>query len=207
MMKKLSFFLCALLFAAQSFADVTEPKTGVAFPESKDAGGKSLALAGAGLRSKMMVKVYAGALYLDPAVKTELASFKGQATKPTQALYDAICKGTFAKLFVLHFVRDVGKDKITESFSEGLEKSMDVQGANASAVKTFLDASAVDMKEGQVLAVMVSGDEVVVTTPTGESKTVKSAALAAGVPAIWLGKDPVSEDLKKGMVSRLPSLL
>lgn len=207
MIRKLSLLFCTLLLAAVCSADVTEPKTGVAFPESKDAGGKSLGLAGAGLRSKMMFKVYAGALYLDPAVKTELASFKAQASKPAQALYDAICKGSFTKLFVLHFVRDVEKDKITESFSEGLEKNMDVKGANAAAVKEFLDASAVDMKEGQVLSVMVSGDEIVVTTPAGTSKTVKSATLATAVPAIWLGSDPVSEDLKKGMVSRLPSLL
>jgi hypothetical protein len=205
-MKKILFLMIALI-AVVGFAEVKEPKSGVGFPETMDASGKSLALGGVGLRTKMMFKVYAGALYLDPSVKSDLASFKAQAAKPSQQLYDEICNKPFTKMFVMHFVRDVEKDKIRESFEEGLGKSMNTSGTDAGAVKAFLDAAGVDMKEGQLLSVAVSGDEVTVTTPAGAAQPIKNAALAKAVPAIWLGKSPISEDLKKGMVSRLPSLL
>lgn len=207
-MKTLSILTIFILFtAALSFAEVREPKTGVSFQETKDAGGKTLSLSGVGLRSKMMFKVYAGALYLDPSVKNDLASFKGQAGNPTQALYDAICKGPFTKMFVLHFVRDVDHGKITESFEEGLEKSIKTDGPDAADVKAFLQASGADMKEGQEMSVLINGDEITVTTPTATAKAIKNANLANAIAAIWLGKDPISDDLKKGMVSRLPSLL
>lgn len=207
-MKTLSVLTVLILFtAALSFAEVREPKTGVSFQETKDAGGKALALSGVGLRSKMMFKVYAGALYLDPSVKSDLASFKGQAANPTQALYDAICKGAFTKMFVLHFVRDVDHGKISESFEEGLEKSIKTDGPDAADVKAFLQAAGADMKEGQEISVLINGDEITVTTPAGTSKAIKNANLANAIAAIWLGKDPISDDLKKGMVSRLSSIL
>lgn len=207
-MKTLSLLTVFILFtAALSFAEVKEPKTGVSFQDTKDAGGKTLSLSGVGLRSKMMFKVYAGALYLDPSAKSDLASFKAQAANPPQALYDAICKGAFTKMFVLHFVRDVDHGKITESFQEGLEKSIKTDGPDAADVKAFLQAAGADVKEGQEISVLIGSDEITVTTPAGTSKAIKNANLANAIAAIWLGKDPISDDLKKGMVSRLSSIL
>lgn len=206
---KTTALLLIAIFALSAFciADVTEPKTGVPFPETREAGGKSLMLSGVGVRTKMMFKVYAGALYLDPSVKTDLASHKAQAAKPGQAVYDAICGGSFSRMFVLHFVRDVDKGKITESFEEGLQKSIDTKGKDAADVKAFLAASGVDMKEGQEMTILISQDEITVTTPSGAAQPIRNATLAKAVCSIWLGKDPISDDLKAGMVSRLPSLL
>jgi chalcone isomerase-like protein len=199
--------LCLFVFSAFCAADVAEPKTNVSFPETRDAGGKSLMLSGVGLRTKMMFKVYAGALYLDPSVKTDLAPYKAQAAKPSQALYDAICSGPFSRMFVLHFVRDVDKGKITESFEEGLRKSINTGGKDAADVKAFLSASGADMKEGQEMSILIVADEITVTTPSGTATPIHNASLAKAICAIWLGKDPISDDLKQGMVSRLPSLL
>jgi chalcone isomerase-like protein len=184
------------------YGDFKEPKTGVGFSETMNHEGTDLMLAGAGLRSKMMFKVYAGALYLDSAAKSALAPMKAKASNPDQALYDAISDGSFAKLFLLHFVRDVESGKIVEAFKESLEKNIDIKEAEA-----FLAASKVDMKEGQEMKVFIKGDEVTVTTPSGSAQPIKNAKLAGAVARIWLGKNPISDDLKKGMVSRLPQIL
>ena len=197
-----------LAFVSWTFADVTEPKTGASFPESMDVAGKNLSLAGTGVRTKFIVKVYAGALYMDAAAKSELASFKAEAAKPSQAVYDAIIRGSFARLFVLHFVRDVDSGKIKEAFEEGLSNSIDINASDVQKdVQSFLAASGADMKEGQEMKILLTGDEVAVTTPSGSSPAIKNQKLAAAVAGIWLGKKPVTEDLKKGLLNRLPQLL
>jgi hypothetical protein len=190
------------------YAEFKEPKTGVGFSETMNHEGTDLMLAGAGLRSKMMVKVYAGALYLDSTAKSAMGQMKNKASKPDQSVYDAISDGNFAKLFLLHFVRDVDSGKITEAFRESLEKNIDMKSPAAQKdAEAFLTASKVDMKEGQEMKVFIKGDEITVTTPSGSAQPIKNAKLAGAVARIWLGKNPISEDLKKGMVSRLPQIL
>lgn len=190
------------------YGEFKEPKSGVGFSETMNHEGADLMLAGAGLRSKMMFKVYAGALYLDSSAKSALATMKAKASKPDQSVYDAISDGSFAKLFLLHFVRDVDSGKIIEAFQESLEKNIDMKSSDAQKdAEAFLTASKVDMKEGQEMKVFIKGDEITVTTPTGSAQPIKNAKLAGAVSRIWLGKNPISEDLKKGMVSRLPEIL
>jgi hypothetical protein len=208
MMKVAAVVVACLLLAAPLFSEVKEPKTGVSFPETTTVEGLDLALAGVGVRTKFIVKVYAGALYVAPAVKTELAGFKAQAASPNQALYDAIIQGSFPKLIVMHFVRNVGADKIVEAFREGIEKSIDPNAADVRAdLDAFLKANKIDMKDGQDLKILLNGEEITTIPPSGSPGVVKNLKLARAVAAIWLGKSPISADLKKGMVSRLPELL
>jgi hypothetical protein len=209
-MKRIATFalILSLIVPFLLYGEFKEPKTGVGFSETMNYEGTDLVLAGAGLRSKMMFKVYAGALYIDSAAKSALASLKSKANKPDQSVYDAISDGNFAKLFSLHFVRDVDSGKIVEAYKESLEKNIDMKAADVQKdAEAFLTASKVDMKEGQEMKVFIKGDEVTVTTPSGTAQPIKNAKLAAAVARIWLGKEPISEDLKKGMVSRLPQIL
>jgi long-chain acyl-CoA synthetase len=200
--------ILAILFPFSAYSDVKEPKTGVLFSETINQDGSTLNLAGTGVRSKMMVKVYAGALYLGDEAKTALAQFKGQAAKPSQAVYDAICDAKFPRMFSLHFVRDVDAGKITDAFREGLEKSVNLNDPEIqNEAKAFLAASGVDVKEGQQLKIFLKGDEIFVITPHGSSKSIKNKKLVPAVAKIWLGKEPISEDLKKGMVTRLGDIL
>jgi Chalcone isomerase-like len=190
------------------YGEFKEPKTGVGFSETMNHEGTDLILIGAGLRSKMMVKVYAGALYIDSTAKSALEQFKSKASKPDQSVYDAIADGNFAKMFLLHFVREVDSEKIIEAFKESLEKNVDTKAPDVQKdAEAFLTASKVDMKEGQEMKVFIKGDEITVTTPAGSSQPIKNSKLAGAVSRIWLGKEPISEDLKKGMVSRLPQIL
>jgi long-chain acyl-CoA synthetase len=156
----------------------------------------------------MMVKVYAGGLYLGDESKTALAGFKGEAAKPTQAVFDAISDANFPRMFVLHFVRDVDSGKITEAFQEGLSKSANLNDPEIqNDAKAFLSANAINMKEGQQLKIYLKGEDIIVIRPDGTSQTIKNKKLAPAVARIWLGKEPISDDLKKGMVNRLAQLL
>jgi long-chain acyl-CoA synthetase len=200
--------MLAILLPFSAYSDVKEPKTGVLFSETIHQDGIALNLAGTGVRSKMMVKVYAGGLYVGDEAKAALAQFKGQAAKPSQAVYDAISDGAFARMFLLHFVRDVDAGNITEAFSEGLAKSVNLKDPEIqNDANAFLTATGFDMKEGQQMKILLKGDEIIVTTPGITSKPIKNKKLVPAVSRIWLGKEPISEDLKKGMLSRLPEIL
>lgn len=209
-MKRIAIFslILSVMVPFLLYGEFKEPKTGVGFSETLNHDGTDLFLAGAGVRSKMMIKVYAGALYIDTAAKSALEQVKSKAGKPDQSVYDAISDGNFARMFLLHFVRDVDSGKIIEAFKESMEKNIDMKAAGVQKdAEAFLTASKVDMKEGQELKVFIKGDEVTVITPSGSSQPIKNSKLAGAVARIWLGKDPISEDLKIGMVSRLPQIL
>lgn len=198
----------SLLLTFSISASVQEPKTGVSFDETINQSGSDLVLAGVGVRTKMMVKVYAEALYVDPSVKTDLAQYKSEAAKPTENLYNALITGDFAKLFVLHFVRDVSGDKVSDAMKEALMKHPNLSAPDVQKdAQTFFKACTADMKEGQALKIFVKGDEVTVIPPAGNPTVINNGKLADAIPAIWLGKTPISDDLKKGLVSRLPQIL
>ena len=200
--------ICSLALMIPAAAAVQEPKTGVNFDETVNQSGTDMVLAGTGVRTKMMVKVYALALYLESSGKTALAQFKSEAAKPTDNLYNAVITGNFAKMFVLHFVRDVGGDKVADAFKEALSKHPNMSAPDVqNDAQTFFKACTIDMKNDQVLKIFVKGDEVTVIPPTGNPTVIKNAKLAEMVPAIWLGKNAVSDDLKKALVSRLSQIL
>jgi Chalcone isomerase-like len=187
---------------------VSEPKTNVPFTVTTELDGKTLDLAGVGLRTKLMVKVYAAGLYLDPAARTELDRFKSQLSKPNASVFESIIHSGYDKLFVLHFVRDVGSGRIRDAFKEGLEKSMDVEAPDVRAdVQSFLSSFKTDLKKGEELKLFVEGQQVTVISPAGDRTVIKNPKIAWGTTACWLGKDGVQEDLKKGLVSRLPELV
>src|SRR5262249_550319 len=171
---------------------VKEPKTDVPFAVTTDLDGKKLDLAGVGLRTKLIVKVYAAGLYLDRAAGAELARFKSQLAKPDQSVLDAIIHSGYDKLFVLHFVRDVGSGRIRDAFKEGLEKSMDVNAPDVSAdVQKFLSTFKSDVKKGEELKLFVEGQQVTVINPAGDRTVIKNPKIAWGTTACWLGKDGV----------------
>jgi hypothetical protein len=200
------FLVSAIVFPV--FGEIKEEKTGVGFAETISEAGKDLKLSGVGVRSKMMVKVYAAGLYLDSAALQDLAPSRDQISNAGQPLYDTIMNSAGARLFLLHFVRDVDAGKIVEAYEESLKKSIDMNSADVSKdAASFLAASKVDMKKGQQMQIQLVGDEITVVTPSGKSDVIKNKKLAAAVAGIWLGKDPISNDLKKGMISRLSGLL
>lgn len=174
-------------------ADVAEPKTGVRFPEKIG----ELSLLGVGLRTKtiLKVKVYAIGLYV---ADTALAgSLKG---KSGAALYHELVWGDFAKEVHLRLVRDVSASQMQESIREALEN------ADKGRVDTFV-ANFGDIKTGEEYVVRWVPGGTLETVANGVSKpAIADKTFAAAVFGIWLGDEPIQDDIKRDLVSRVPSL-
>lgn len=204
------FGLAPTLHAADT-AKVTEPSTGVAFDGTRSFPGvtEPLALTGTGVRKKMVFKVYAFALYVDPAAtRAGLAACKGKdagALANDGAVYAALAGLQGDRAAVLHFVRDVEVEKMREAMTEAMDRGVP---KGDPAREAFLKLWTASPKSGEeVVLVFGAKGAVSLVRDAKIVGTVESAALARSLLQSWLGPEPVSEDIQKGVVARLPALL
>ncbi len=184
-MKRLA--LCvALLVAGPALA---REVAGVKVPDAVSVDGAELRLNGVGLRRATMfnVKVYVGALYV--------AQPSGDA--------EAIVRADEPKSVLMHFLRDVAKDKVMEAFREGFEKN---SASEAAALVPHLDRVAAvvpaEMKPGMQLTVTyLPGKGTLVTAPEGRV-TIPGKPFADAMFRNWLGRKPADDGLKEGMLGK-----
>jgi hypothetical protein len=158
---------------------------GVTVRDTATVGGQQLMLNGLGLRKKAIFSVYVGALYL-PAKSGDPA---------------AIIALEAPKRMEMHFVRDVGKDKIAEGWRDGFANN---SAAKLPALQQRLDEFAAkwaDMASGDMAAMTYAGGGILKLEIRGqEVGTFQGKEFADAVLACWLGPKPPSEDLKKGLL-------
>lgn len=181
-MKKIAAVVLALCLPALALAAEFE---GVKVPDTLQAGGKSLTLNGMGLRTKLFFKVYVASLYLE--------------NKTADA--NAVITSDQVKRVRMTMLRDLTKDQIVEAIREGFDKN---SRAQLPALKARLDsfiAQIPDIKKGEVLELTyVPGKGTQVSTKSGDATSVEGKDFADALFAVWLGKAPVDENLKKGML-------
>lgn len=214
--------LLVLSLALPATAQVTEPKTGRTFPESIGYPGREgavLRCAGVGVRTKAVFKVYAAALYLDEAgARGELAGRAAQASGEPKSP-DSLCasiiasdrsaggnreESTLAKAIVMKFVRGVGKDKVRETYLEMLERTLGPLAASPvrENAEAFLAMFTEDVADGDEIELYGCGARVGVLVKGVEKGALSDGALAEAIWSIWLGEKPVSDDLRRGLISR-----
>jgi hypothetical protein len=159
---------------------------GVPVPETVSAGGKTLKLNGAGLRKKFgMVKVYVLALYLETPSKDAAAVISSDEVKSAR----------------LSMRRSVAGEKIAGSIAEGFERNSKSQ---LPALKSRLERFAKmfpDLKEGdEVVVTYVPGTGTKVSALGTDRGTIEGRDFADALFSVWLGPDPVQEDLKKALL-------
>lgn len=183
-------------------------------------------LAGFGLRTKTIfdVKVYAMALYLDPA--TTLAALAPEAGRDKKALqgdarvYETILKPASGKTLRLVMRRDVDADDMREAFEDALEprvaraeKEFSMPGGKAAlkSLRTFFDLD--ELEKDQILdftwhpATAERAGRLEVRVG-GEAKgAVENAALGWALFDVYLGGDPIHTKEKPRLIRRLPGLL
>jgi hypothetical protein len=208
----------ALLVCALAHAEtVKEPATGHAFESVMPVEGRPYALVGVGLRKKFVVKVYAMALYVDeaegrhafPALVSRAGGHDHARLTSGDHAQSFVMWGTFGKMAILHFVRDVDAGKIRGAFEEGLEDELsDKAPADLKAsAQAFLALFDKDMKEGQEIALRTAADGKIEADIAGTKKSgPQSPRLARSVWGIWLGAKPISADLRRGLVERIDVL-
>ena len=183
-MKKLAVALSLLLLSSHAWAMEV---AGVNVAPTVSVRQKTLSLNGAGIRKKIFVKVYVGALYTEKKV----------------ASTDELLRDPGEKLVRMQFVhKKVEREKIVEAFAEGLASNApDV--ANSADAKAFLSWFTQDCAAGDTMDVAISADGAVSASHNGKALgSLRNPALSRGVLLIWFGEKPVDAGLRKGMLGQ-----
>jgi hypothetical protein len=148
---------------------------------------QNLVLNGAGLRKKLMFKVYVGALYL-PSKQNNAAAIVAADTPRRQ---------------VMHFLMDVDKEKIAEAWEEGLVNTPNASPEVKTAFKTLATWMA-DMKEGQRIVLTYAPGIGTTVEVAGQNKgTLGGKATADAILNTWVGPKPgPGADFKKSILGQ-----
>jgi hypothetical protein len=191
-MKPLNFLLlaAALLVAPAAWAQLTV--AGVKYEDSSEVRGSKLQLNGAGIRTKVIFKVYAAGLYLPKKAATT----------------EEVLASAGAKRISLTLLREVQSAEFAEAFSRGIEDNTD------KAAYARLQPSLQRMN--QIFAEhkkLNPGDVVLLDWVPGAGTvlTVKGAQQGEPFPdpefynallRIWLGAKPADASLKEALLGK-----
>jgi hypothetical protein len=185
-MKKILLVTCCFFLTLNASAlDLA----GVHLADSMKVGDTVLQLNGGGIRTKWFFKIYVGALYL-PEKKTSAESVIADEREHR---------------IVLHILHGLGSEKLFNALHEGIEAN------HTAAEMAALDAQIRDMKQifdsvsevkpGETIMLDYLPDSGTRVTVNGtERGTIAGAAFNRALLKVWLGKNPVQDDLKKGML-------
>jgi hypothetical protein len=166
-------------------------KAGVQMPDRMEASGKSLQLNGMGLREATIAKidVYVAGLYLERP-----------SSNPAE-----IVGSPQVKVLTLKFVRDVDREDILKAWHDGFR-------GNATAAAPLpkiqdrmnqLDSWMRDFSKGDTLTfTFVPGQGVHVDINGARAGTIAGDDFSASLLSIWLGPNPPTGDLKRGLLGR-----
>ncbi|HSB36897.1 MAG TPA: chalcone isomerase family protein [Thermoanaerobaculia bacterium] len=158
---------------------------GVRPPETVVVEGKTLKLNGMGLRKKVVFKVYVAALYVE---------------KPSKDAAALLSSGEI-KSIRLHILRSLKGSQVTEAIAEGFERNSKEQMPKLKPRLDRLSAMVPDVKEGDEIALTWVPEKGVVVSVRGTDRgTIEGRDFADALFAVWLGPNPVQEDLKKALL-------
>jgi hypothetical protein len=189
MMKR---FLAAVLLsgmASFAYAQAVDVE-GVKFEPTIQVGGQALQLNGAGVRTRLMFKVYAAGLYVPQKSKSapELLAQKGP------------------RRVAIGMLRDVGADTFAGSLNDGLKANHSEQ--QLAGFKTQIETLNANMKS---VGEAKKGDQInfEFVPEAGTRIIVNGQPRGAAIPGedffqavlrIWIGDKPADADLKKAML-------
>ena len=181
-MKKTLAFAAALVLAALPL--LAASVDGVKIPDTVTVDGKALKLNGAGVRKKMIIRVYVLGLYLENPSKDATAIISSNETKSMQ----------------LKMLRAVDGAKISGAIVEGFENnSKDA----LPQLKPRLDQLAKlipDVKQGDEIDLTFVPDKGTQVAVRGTSTgTIEGRDFADALFSVWLGPNPVQADLKQAL--------
>ena len=163
---------------------------GVSLPDTATVGGQTLQLNGLGLREKYFIDVYVGGLYLP-----------SKSSDADQAITSDV-----PKRVVMHFIYDdVSRDKLAETFIEGLDKYPQYASARPKMEQCL-----------SYLTEVTAGDQIVIdyepamgTTITIKGQVQPPIEGRDFMELIWslfIGSKPATEKLKAGMMGHCVQL-
>lgn len=180
-------FLLALAFiSAPAAAFAGAEMAGIEFPSETKIDGKKLALNGAGLRVKVIFKVYAAALY-------------AEKTSDDPAHFLALPGPMRVEL---RFLRNVSGEDVAGAINDGFAKnSSAAEMEKLSPRLADFTALIPDVKKGGALSFNFRpGRGVEVLSGEKTLGEIKGDDFSAALLRVWLGDEPADKRLKKGML-------
>jgi hypothetical protein len=182
-MKKFSLGAALLLVLAAS-APAAEV-SGVNVPDTTTVDGKNLKLNGAGLRKKAIFKVYVAGLYVENPSHDPAALLSSNQIKSMR----------------LQMMRSLKGKQISDAIIEGFERNSKAQQEKLKSRLDQLTAMFPDVSEGDDIVMTWIPDKGTRVTIRGTDRgTIEGRDFADALFAVWLGPNPVQEDLKKALV-------
>lgn len=185
-MKKMFLLLALLIILPVSFALGMEIG-GVQLPDSLTVNNAKVLLNGAGLRKKVVIKVYAGGLYL---LKKEADPAKIIAADEPMVIR-------------MHFIHSkVSKESLVNAWNEGFANATNGNiAAIEQEIEQFNGYFQEDAKKGEIYDVIyLPGQGVSVEINDKREGPIPGLAFKKAVFGIWLGEKPADAKLKKGML-------
>ena len=185
-MNKSLLLLCSVLLSWNVNArDVSD----VRVAESAQVGGATLQLNGAGTRTRVIIDVYVAALYL--GTKTHNAG---------DVLADA-----GAKRVALHMLYGMSSGKLLDAFKTAIEANhspAELSALDAQLKKFYAIFGAISaINNGDVILLdYLPATGTKITINGAERGVVEGAEMNRALLKIWLGSNPVQNDLKKDML-------
>lgn len=183
-MKKMMTLAVCLTLTVCAAAALAVEVAGVDLPDTVSVDGKTLKLNGAGLRKKAIFKVYVAALYVE------------QPTHDAAALLSS----NQVKSMRLRMKRSVKGKAIADSIEEGFARNSKAQQDKLKDRLAKLEAMLPDVEEGDDIALTWIPDHGTKVAVRGtERGTIDGRDFADALFAVWLGPNPVQDDLKKSL--------
>lgn len=161
---------------------------GVKVEDKIRVGSSDLVLNGAGLRSKLFIKIYVGALYV------------GQKSTTPAAIYDS----PQPRRMIMRLMRDLDAETLSSALDDGLKSNL--SPAELAETKTQADQLASIMKgigkarEGDTISIDFSPDGVAVSLNGDMRGKVAGEGFAKALLKVWLGDKPADASLKKALL-------
>lgn len=163
--------------------------SGVKLDDKIDVAGVPLVLNGAGLRTKVMLKIYVVGLYVPARTKSA----------------DAVIGSKQLRRVRLVMKRGLGAGTIWDAFDEGIQANS--SPAEIAALKPKLDQveklfkEMGEVAEGDAIDIDFTADGATNVAYKGQPKgSIPGIDLQRALLQIWLGKDPVQSDVKAALL-------
>jgi hypothetical protein len=181
----------ALVLPASAHAQTTDV-AGVKFANTLQVGNTKLQLNGAGIRYKVVFKVYAAALYLTDKATTPEAVLAAPGPRHLQiVMLREIDANELGKLFTKGMEQNAPREEFSKSIA-GIMRMSDIFSSRKKLVAG--DSFAVEWVPGTGTVILVNGKP--------EGQPIKEPEFYSALMKIWFGKSPADSQLKDALLGK-----
>ncbi|MEP6874483.1 MAG: chalcone isomerase family protein [Burkholderiales bacterium] len=170
----------------------TTDVAGVKFANTLQVGNTKLQLNGAGVRYKVVFKVYAAALYLTDKATTPEAVLAASGPRHLQiVMLREIDANELGKLFTKGMEENAPREEFSKSIP-GILRMSDIFSSRKKLVAG--DSFAIEWVPGNGTVILVNGKP--------EGAPIKEPEFYSALMKIWLGKSPADRQLKDALLGK-----